>query len=153
MTGTLLRLDWKRWTLLVVASFAFLWWAGLSRPVQTAFEGLATRPDVQAAFADADHGRMDAILLLVSVAALAPLTAFVAVLVLTFALILFALALEPLMGALKVPIWLSVPLVLGGAAWGAYLLRGAWLPHAVYVAGLVARAWVVYTSSAVVVPH
>jgi hypothetical protein len=153
MHGTVPRLDWKRWTLLLIASFAFLWWAGLNRPVQSAFENLANRPEVQTAFTDADHGRMDAILMLVSVAALAPLTAFLALLTLVFALILFALALEPFLGVLRAPAWLTVPVVLGGAATTAYLLRDVWLPHAVYVAGLVARAWVVYTSTGVAVPH
>lgn len=151
--GTLLRLDWKRWLILLLAGFSFVWWAGLSIPVRHAFETLANHPDVQTAFTDADHGRMDALLMLASVAALAPVTSFVAVLVLVFALIVFALLLQPVLGPLRLPAWLSAAVVLGGAAFGAYALRELWLPPAVQLAGLMARAWVVYASTPPPLPH
>lgn len=147
VTQALFRLDWKRWLVLVVASFAFLWWAGLGATVQRAFEALASQPDVQTAFTDAEHGRMDALLMLVSVAALAPVSTFLVLLALVFALILLALLLEPLLGTLRLPAWLTVVIVLASAAWAAWALREAWVPHLVHLTRLVARAWVVYFST------
>lgn len=143
------RLGRTGWLLLLVAVAAALWYAGAFAPLHAGFHALADRPDVRDAFTDREHGRLDALLLLVSFFLLTPFALLIGLAALIFAVIVVSLLLGPLLQALRLPGWFSLPIVLLGLVWAAQAVHDDWAPHAVHLAALVARAWVVYFSTPV----
>ncbi len=147
-----LRLGRTGWALLLVAALAAAWYAGLFAAVRQALQALASQPDVVDAFTDPEHGRLDALLLIISFLLLAPFALLIGLLAVVFAVIVVSLLLEPLLQTARVPGWTSLPLVLLATAWTAWALRDGWAPQAVHLAALIARAWVVYFSSGPTLP-
>jgi hypothetical protein len=123
------------------------WRVGVFAVLYTKLAWLAQQPTVSTAFGDVHHGRVDALVMMLSFLLLAPIVLFIVLLALVFVVIVFVLLFEPLMRLLRLPEWVAVPMVLVGSAAGAWAFSGLWLPHSMHVLGLVARAWFVYFSS------
>ncbi len=136
-----MRIRYVVWTLVLGTAAVLAHSAGVLQPVQRWLADLAAQPGVRDAFSDPDYGRVDALTLLLSVFLLTPFGALLLALAFVFALILVALLLEPVLRAFRLPDWLAVPVVLLGAAGGAWAASGFWVPHSLHVLGLVARAW------------
>lgn len=143
-----LRLGRISWGALLLAALTAAWYAGLFAAVQQALHTLASQPDVADAFTDPEHGRLDALLLIISFLLLTPFALLIGLLALVFAVIVVSLLLEPVLQMARVPGWTSLPLVLLATAWAAWALRDGWAPQAVHLAALIARAWVIYFTSA-----
>jgi hypothetical protein len=54
---------------------------------------------------------------------------------------------------LRLPEFVSVPVVMAALVVSTYTVRDAWLPGSLYLLGLVARAYLVFSSSVPVLPH
>lgn len=148
-----MRRHWARWVLLLLAATWLVWYLGGFAPVKAWLVALANEPDVRDAFRDPEHGRLDALLMLLSFLMVAPMVGLVAILVVIFSLVVVALLLEPLLAVLRLPGWTSVPIVLGTYGYLAFALNALWVPYSVHVLGLVARAGIVYFTMAPAVPH
>lgn len=148
-----MRRAWIIWGLLLFAFTWVTWDQAVFQPLIARLETLASRPEAQRAFTDPTQGRVDALILLLTVLVLAPAAALIALLVLVFAFIWVSLLLEPVFRALKFPAWSAVPIVLLGTGYGLHRLQWLWLQQSVHVLSLVARAWIVYFSTPVTAPH
>jgi len=137
-------LGWVALGLVVLVAAA--WSLGWLAPVRGLLTSLAAHPDTKDAFLDAETGRTDALIMLVSIFLLTPFALLVALLALTFVMIAALLVTEPFFRTLHLPTWLCVPIVLVGVGWGVYGVRETWLPPLLYVVGLAARAGLVYFS-------
>ncbi len=136
---------WVALLLIVLVSGA--WSLGWFAPLKNILTTLASQPDTKDAFGDPLAGRTDALIMLVSFFLLTPFALLVALLALTFIMIAALLITEPFFRLLRLPTWPCVPVVLGGVAWGAYIVRESWMPPLLYVLGLAARAGIVYFGS------
>lgn len=139
-----MRSPWKLWLVLVLAVLALAWYLDWFAPFRTLLGWLASGPDVRHAYRDPEHGRLDAMLMLLSFTLLAPMVLLVAAVALAFVLVVAALLFEPFVRILRLPSWTSVPVVLVAVGYAAYSLQALWLPQSMYVLGLVARASLVY---------
>jgi hypothetical protein len=54
---------------------------------------------------------------------------------------------------LRLPEFISVPVVMLALIVSTYTVREAWLPGSLYLLGLVARAYLVFSSAVPVLPH
>jgi hypothetical protein len=141
-----MRGRWARWLVVVLAVMALAWYFDWFAPVRHWLSWLASAPSVREAFRDPEHGRLDAMLMLMSFSLVAPALLLVAALALAFVLIVVALLFEPLLRLLRLPGWTSVPMVLVAVGYVAYTLQPLWVPYSMHVLGLVARAGIVYFS-------
>ncbi len=142
-----MRLRLTVWFLVLVSATWLAWFSGLFAAIGRRLATLATQPGVAQSFQNPDHGRVDALIMLLSFFLLAPIGLLIVLLALIFVLIVFILLFEPILRVLRLPEWVAVPVVLAGSAAGAWAMSGLWLPHSKHVLGLVARAWMVYFSS------
>lgn len=141
------------WALLVVATLLIAWNADFFAPLEQWLLSLTGHPEIRDRFNDPNYGRVDALTLLLSVFVLSPFAAFIAIAIVTFALILTALLLEPILRTFSLPDWVAVPVVLAGSACGVWAASGFWLPQSLHVLGLVVKAWTVYFGVEGPAPH
>lgn len=142
--------NWKSWLLFVLAAGLITAYFGILAPVQEALEDFArTAPIVRAANQPAvaeafngPDGRGDAYSVMFLFVFLSPLALAMAVTLGIFLLWALAGALSPVIGEEKIAV--LVVEVVGAAT--IYLGRDAWLPNAMYVLGLLARAYVTITT-------
>jgi hypothetical protein len=139
---------WSNWMLFILAAVVVAAYLGVLAPVQERLEHLAlvqavNQPAVQEWFKD-DGGRADAFMVVLLFMFLSPLALFMAVTLVIFLLSALSTALGPVMGGEKVAM-LVLEVVGAGAV---YVERDVWLPHALYFLGLLARAYIVITTSA-----
>lgn len=145
-----------RWILAGLLLFGAMWLAwqwGLFNPLIVRLEGFANRPEVQREFNDPVAGRVDAMILMISLFVLAPAAVVLGLLVFVFAFICVSLLLEPLFRGLSLPSWTAVPVVFVGGGFGLYELHGLWLPQALYILALIVRAWMVYFGTSFTAPR
>jgi hypothetical protein len=146
----------NRWVRLLAVLFGLgwvAWYFGLFDPVERWLISLANRPDTAKAFSDPITGRTDALLVLVSFFLLGPIFLGIALLGVVFVMIVFLLLTEPVFRLFRLPLSFSVPIVLVGLASVVYTMRAMWLPDALYVLGLTAKAGLVYFSNPVPIPR
>jgi len=67
--------------------------------------------------------------------------------------VLLVKALETVFVPLRLPMWLSTPVVAAGLIFGMYTTSPAWLPTSLYALGIVARAYLVYSYGHVPLLH
>jgi len=144
-----MRKRWKVWLLfaLVLAAGAG-WWAHSSPGVRDQIWWLASQPRVHTAFDD-EGGGAEALIVLLSFVIVTP----VAVSVLALLLAFMVKVVGAFLYQLRLPELISVPLVMVGLVVSTYAVREAWLPGSLYLLGLVARAYLVFSSSVPVLPH
>ncbi len=132
-----------RWPLaLLIVAFILTWYVGPSAAVRAQISWLAGQPNVETAF-HAEGGSTDAFIALLAFAILTPITLIMVVALLCF----MVKAIGGLFSRLHLPEWTSTALVVAAFSCGTYALRDSWLPTTLYVLGLWARAYLVYTSS------
>ena len=135
-----MRSRW-RWVVVgVIGLVALAEYAGLSSVVGARITSLASQPDVATAFQHPESGRTDALTALIAFAVLGPIAAFLAVL----ALVLLAKAFEALVVSVRLPGWLSTPVVGAATVAAMYATSQSWVPLSLYGLGLIARAYLVY---------
>jgi hypothetical protein len=143
--------SWKTWVLFVLAALVIGGYLGVLTPVQEQLEELAktapivraaNQPTVAGAFRD-PGGRADAYVILFLFVFLSPLALVMAVTLVIFLLSAMALALAPVMGGERN----AMLVVAAVSAVAVYVERDLWLPHAMYFLGLLARAYVVITTT------
>ncbi len=140
---------WTRWiAALAVVTVVLAWYVTSSAAARTKIAWLAGQPSVRTAF-QAEGGSSDALVVLIAFAVAAPMLAVVALGLVAFASHLTAAALYQV----RLPERLAVPVVLAGLGVLAYATRDAWWPHALYVLGLVARAYLIFSSAVPVLGH
>lgn len=139
----------KLWLLSVlVLVIAAGWWAHTSQSVRDQIWWLAGQPAVQTAFDD-EGGGAEALIVLISFVIATPVVLILVALVLTFAIKVVG----GFFYQLRLPEFISLPVVMAALVVGTYVIRDAWLPDSLYFLGLVARAYLVFTSSTPVLPH
>jgi len=153
-------LEWEmmrnRWVRLLAVLFGLgciAWYAGLFAPVERWLISLANQPDMAKAFSDPITGRTDALLVLVSFFLLGPIFLGIGLLGVVFVMIVFLLLTEPVFRLFRLPLSLAVPVVLIALGSVAYTMRATWLPDALYVLGLTAKAGLVYFSNPLPIPR
>jgi hypothetical protein len=144
---------WVRWLAILFGILCIAWYLGLFEPVQQWLVGLANRPETAKAFADPLTGRTDALLVLVSFFLLTPIFLGIVLLGVVFVLIVFLLLSEPVFRLFRLPLSLSVPVVLVSLFFVAYSMRAMWLPEVLYVLGLTTKASMVYFASPLPIPR
>jgi hypothetical protein len=141
-----MRLGWPRLLfLLVLLATGVAWLVSGPLGVEGRIVSLANQPEVRTAFLDPESGRSDAMIALVSFAVLGPIV--VGVLLLLVLLVMKAV--ETALVTVKLPGWLSTPLVLAGGGYGVYTTSESWLPQWLYAFGIVSRAYLVYSHGTV----
>src|SRR5262249_58848810 len=93
-------------------------------PIEHWLVSLAGHPEIQSQFNDPEYGRVDALTLLLSVFVLSPFAALLIIAAFTFALIMAALLIEPVLRTFSLPDWVAVPVILAGSAFGLLPARG-----------------------------
>lgn len=132
-----------RWPLpLFVVASILAWYLAPSTGIHAQLSWLAGQPAVQTAF-QGEGGSTDALLVLLAFAILTPLALAMVVVLLCF----LVKAIGGPFARLHLPEWTSTAVVVAAFSWGTYALRDWWLAVALYVLGLSARAYLVYTSS------
>jgi hypothetical protein len=132
----------------VLIATAVTWYVG-GLGLEPHLRVLALQPRVTTAFQDPVTGQSDALLTLICFGLLAPMAAFVVMLVLMFVV----RGLEAVLQSIRTPGWFSFPLVGAGVVGGLYATTEVWLPTSLYGLGLVARAYFVYTNGTVPLVH
>ena len=139
----------KLWLLSVLVLVMVAGWcAHTTQTVRDQFWGRAAPPGVRAAFDD-EGGGAEALIVLISFVIVTPVVLIVAALLLTFMIKVVG----GFLYQLRLPEFISLPVVMGVLVVGTYAIREAWLPDSLYFLGLVARAYLVFTSSVPVLPH
>jgi len=141
------------WLLLAAATLLIAWNTDIFVPVEHWLVSLAGHPEIRNQFNDPDYGRVDALTLLLSVFVLSPFAALLIIAAFTFALIIAALLIEPVLRTFSLPDWVAVPVVLAGSACGVWAASGFWLPQSLHLLGLVVKAWTVYFGMDRPYPH
>src|SRR5262249_19072982 len=126
------------------ATLLIAWSTDILVPVEHWLLSLAGHPEIQSQFNDPDYGRVDALTLLLSVFVLSPFAALLIIAAFTFALIVAALLIEPVLRTFSLPDWGAVPVVLARSVVGRGAVSGFWLPQSLHLLGLVVKAWTVY---------
>jgi hypothetical protein len=139
----------KLWLWLSLAAIIGLaWWAHSSQALREHIWWLASQPRVESAFDD-EGGGAEALIVLIGFVILTPVVFTILAVVLTFAV--------KVVGAffyrLRLPEFISLPVVMTCLIVGTYTVREAWLPGSLYVLGLVARAYLVFSSAVPSLPH
>jgi len=141
------------WALLLAATLLIAWNTDVFVPIEHWLVSLAGHPEIQSQFNDAEYGRVDALTLLLSVFVLSSLAALLIIAAFTFALIMAALLIEPVLRTFSLPDWVAVPVILAGSACGVWAASGFWLPQSLHLLGLVVKAWTVYFGLERPLPH
>jgi sterol desaturase/sphingolipid hydroxylase (fatty acid hydroxylase superfamily) len=133
----------------LLALSTLAWYSGGPTGVEDRIVTLANHPEARTAFQDPESGRSDAMVTLVSFAVLTPLAAGVAATIVIFAIKAF----ETVLAVVRLPAWLSAPIVIAAVVTGVYATTELWMPNSLYAAGMVSRAYLVYSYGAVPVFH
>lgn len=144
-----MRKRWKVWLLMALVFAAGVgWWAHSSQTIRDQIWWLATQPRVETAFDD-EGGGAEALIVLLSFIIVTPVVVSIFAILLTFAVKVVGAFLY----RLRLPEFVSVPVVMAALVVSTYTVREAWLPGSLYLLGLVARAYLVFSSSVPVLPH
>ena len=139
----------KLWLLLALVFAAGIGWYAHSSPaVRDQVWWLASQPRVEHAFDD-EGGGAEALIVLLSFVIVTP----VAVSVLALLLMFMMKVVGGFLYQLRLPEFISLPVVMLGLVVTTYAVREAWLPGSLYLMGLVARAYLVFSSSVPVLSH
>ncbi len=139
----------KFWLLVVLALVGGIgWWAHSSQTVRDQIWWLASQPRVETAFDD-EGGGAEALIVLLAFVIVSPVAATILAILLTFAVKVVGAFLY----RLRLPEFISVPVVMLALVVSTYTVREAWLPGSLYLLGLVARAYLVFSSAVPVLPH
>jgi hypothetical protein len=139
----------KLWLLLsLLVALGLGWWAHSSPAVRDHIWWLGTQPQVQTAFDD-EGGGAEALIVLLTFVIVTPIGLTLLALLLTFAVKVVGAFLY----RLRLPEFISVPVVVMALLIGTYTVREAWMPGSLYLLGLVARAYLVFSSSVPTLPH
>ena len=124
---------------ILVPGLLLAWYVGDILGLEGWIAWLANQPGVTTAFQNPETGRSDALTTLISFSLLTP----IALCLLLVVLVLLVKALETVFVPLRLPMWLSTPVVAAGLIFGMYTTSPAWLPTSLYALGIVARAYLV----------
>jgi hypothetical protein len=119
-----------------------IWYVSSSAAVRAYVTWLANQPSARMAYRS-EGGSTDALIVLLAFVVFTPLIASLLVML----VVLIMRMTEVVLARARLPEWASVPLVLMAFAYGTYAMREAWLPESLHVLGLVARAYLVFSSS------
>jgi hypothetical protein len=128
------------WLAAIGGTLALAIYGGLLRPREIALY-FASRPEVSSAFADPHFGRADALILVFSTLFLAPFAAFVAIVLLIFAIAMLGGFVLPVVRWFSLPDWMATALVVVVVALAAWSQSDLWVPRSLWFLGLLARAW------------
>ena len=132
---------YKLWFLIILLIFALGWFLSGPFGLEQRLVSLADQPGVRTAFLDRESGRSDAMVTLVSFGVLSPIAAaFVWITV-----VLLVKGVETLLVSVRLPAWFSTPLTGIALTVGIYMTSESWLSDSLYAAGLVARAYFIYS--------
>src|SRR5262249_4773618 len=122
-------------------------------PIEHWLVSLAGHPEIQSQFNDPEYGRVDALTMLLSVFVLSPFAALLIIAAFTFALIVSALLIEPVLRTFSLPDWVAVPVVVAGSARGGGAASGLWVAQATHSVGVVLEARTRYVGCDRPYPH
>ena len=134
---------------ILVLGLLLAWYVGDIVGLEGWISWLANQPGVTTAFQHPESGRSDALTALISFSLLTP----IALCLLLVVLVLVVKALEAVFVPLRIPMWLSTPVVAAAVIFGMYTTSPAWLPMSLYALGMVARAYLVYSYGQVPLLH
>lgn len=144
-----MRRRWKVWLLIALVFAAGIgWWAHASQTVRDQIWWLASQPRVDTAFDD-EGGGAEALIVLLAFLIVSPVAVSILAILLTFAVKVVGAFLY----RLRLPEFISVPVVMFALVVSTYTVREAWLPGSLYLLGLVARAYLVFSSAVPVLHH
>ena len=135
--------------IILLPALLLAWYVGDILGLEAWIAWLANQPGVTTAFQHPESGRSDALTTLISFSLLTP----IALCLLLVILVLLVKALEAVFVPLRVPMWLSTPVVAAAFIYGMYTTSPSWLPMSLYALGIVARAYLVYSYGQVPLPH
>jgi hypothetical protein len=138
----------NRWLWVVLATVAVVLvaqYSGVSERAGAQITALARQPDVASAFQHPETGRTDALTALIAFSVLTP----IAVGAVLMALVLVAKGFEAVVVSVRLPGWLSTPVVGVATVVTMYVTSQVWIPASLYGLGLVARAYLVYAHGSV----
>ena len=135
--------------IILLPALLLAWYVGDILGLEAWIAWLANQPGVTTAFQHPESGRSDALTTLISFSLLTP----IALCLLLVILVLLVKALEAVFVPLRVPMWLSTPVVAAALIYGMYTTSPSWLPMSLYALGIVARAYLVYSYGQVPLPH
>jgi len=104
---------------------------------------LASQPGDTTAFQHPESGRSDALIALISAAVLTPIALFVLVL----AFLILVRMFQSLLVLIHLPEWLSAPTVGMVSVVTMYATTSLWMPPSLSALGLLARAYLVFSST------
>ena len=104
---------------------------------------LASQPGDTTAFQHPESGRSDALIALISAAVLTPIALFVLVL----AFLILVRMFQSLLVLIRLPEWLSAPTVGMVSIATMYATTSLWMPPSLSALGLLARAYLVFSST------
>jgi hypothetical protein len=144
-----MRKRWQVWLLIaLVIAGGIGWWAHSSQTIRDQIWWLASQPRVETAFDD-EGGGAEALIVLIAFVIVSPVAVSILAILLTFAIKVVGAFLY----RLRLPEFISVPVVMLALIVSTYTVREAWLPGSLYLLGLVARAYLVFSSAVPVLPH
>jgi len=127
--------------LILVPCLVFAGYVGDLFGLEGQIAWLANQPSVTTAFQHPESSRSDALIALISFSLLTP----IALCFLVVTLVLLVKALEAVLVSLRLPMWLSAPMVAVASIFAMYTTSQSWLPMSLYAVGIVARAYLVYS--------
>ncbi len=116
-------------------------------PIAKTVQWLSSQPIVSTAFHDPRFAYQDALIFLFSLLFLTPLAGFIAVLGLLFLLAVLGGLFLPMARRLTLPEWFATALAVTVFGAALYVSSPVWLPSFLWLLGLVAKAYVIVTSS------
>ena len=138
-----MRAYWRWWLPAVILGALLATYFGLGSRMDERIAWLASQPDVVTTFQNPITARSDALTALIAFAVLTPIALFVALVI----VLMVVAGLSTFLVSLHLPGWLSAPLVAVIAIVTLYRASEAWLPAWLYGMGVVARAYLVYSST------
>lgn len=138
-----MRAYWRWWLPAVILGALLATYFGLGSRMDERIAWLASQPDVVTTFQNPITARSDALTALIAFAVLTPIALFVALVI----VLMVVAGLSTFLVSLHLPGWLSAPLVGVIAIVTLYRASEAWLPAWLYGMGVVARAYLVYSST------
>ena len=139
-----MRAYWRWWLPAVILGGAVVaTYVGVGSRMDERIAWLASQPDVVTVFRNPITARSDALTALIAFAVLTPIALFVAIVV----VLMVVAGISTLLVSIHLPAWLSAPLVAVISIVTLYRASEAWLPAWLYGMGVVARAYVVYSST------
>jgi len=136
---------YKLWFLIFLLICGLAWFVSEVFGLEQRLISLADQPGVRTAFLDRESGRSDAMVTLVAFSVLTPIAAAFAWII----VVLLAKGVETFLVSVRLPGWLSTPLTGIALTVGMYVTSESWLSESLYAAGLVARAYFIYSYGAV----